>query len=194
MTSVLFVGFALMQAAPIGSALNEGTALVYESGGAAQAPWVYDAVSVVERPRFDRCVVTRRRSQSARESCVRGDTLFERGDSSTYRAVRPIGPGMRLDVRTASGDVLEYTTGDFTVERVAGGPELVTLTTTIVTRNPSGTATRRLRERYAPSLLTAVWGAFEEPEDSGGWRGTLEFSLIEIRAPADTPPGTDIDA
>jgi hypothetical protein len=88
-TGIFIVGLALVgQAAPIGSALSEGMELVYESRGAAQEPWVYDSVRVVERPNFDRCIITGRRSQPARESCVRGDTLFERGEADGYRAVR----------------------------------------------------------------------------------------------------------
>jgi hypothetical protein len=103
MTAVFLVGLAAAQAAPIGSALKAGIELVYESRGVAQAPWVYDSVRVVERPDFDRCIVTQRRSQAARESCVRADTLFERGESNTYRAVRPIGPNWRSRDRACRG-------------------------------------------------------------------------------------------
>jgi hypothetical protein len=180
MTVVLMVALAVAQAAPIGSALSDGIELVYESRGVAQAPWVYDSVRVVERQDFDRCVVTGRRSQPARESCVRGDTLFERSASDGYRAVRPLGPNMQLDVHTAAGDILHYTTREAGIERIAGGLEVVSLVTTIITRNASGTVTRRLRERYAPALLSAVWGVFEEPDESGGWRSGMEFSLIDV--------------
>jgi hypothetical protein len=187
MTVAFLAALALVQAAPIGSALGAGVELVYESGGVAQAPWVYDSVRVVARESFDRCVVTHRRSQPARESCVRGDTLFERGESNSYRAVRPIGPNMQLDVHTAAGSTLHYTTQALGVERVAGGLEVASLTTTIITRNASGTVTRRLRERYATALLTAVWGVFEEPDESGGWRTGAEFSLVDVRRPATAP-------
>lgn len=194
MTVVFLVGLAVAQAAPIGSALREGTELVYESRGVAQAPWVYDSVRVVPRQDFDRCIITQRRSQAARESCVRADTLFERSESNTYRAVRPISPNMQLDVRTATGDILHYTTQEVEIERVAEGLEVAVLSTTIVTRNPSGTVTRRLRERYAPALLTAVWGVFEEPDESGGWTSVLEFSLIDVRSPVASPPEAETSA
>jgi hypothetical protein len=178
---LFLVGLAMVQAAPIGSALSEGIELVYESRGVAQAPWVYDSIRVVERQEFDRCIVTRRRSQPARESCVRGDTLFERSESDTYRAVRPVGPNMQFDVHTAAGAILHYRTGELEMERLAGGQEIPSLSTTIITKDPGGTVTRQLRERYAPALLTATWGVFEEPDETGGWRTVLEFSLIDVR-------------
>jgi hypothetical protein len=187
MRLLLLVGLVAAQAAPIGSALSEGIELVYQSRGVVQTPWVYDSVRVVERRDFDRCVITQRRSQPPRESCVRGDTVFERTQSGTYRAVRPIGPNMQLEVRSASGDILHYTTEEAEIRRLAGGLEVTSLSTSIVTRNSSGTITRRLREHYAPSLLTAVSGTFEEPDESGGWRVVLEFSLIEVRRPGSSP-------
>jgi hypothetical protein len=49
--------------APIGSGLSDGLTLVYESGGVAQTPWVYDSVHVVEREGFERCVRVARRGQ-----------------------------------------------------------------------------------------------------------------------------------
>jgi hypothetical protein len=189
MTVAFLAVLAVVQAVPIGSALSAGVELVYASGGVAQAPWVYDSVRVVAREGFDRCVVTHRRSQPARESCVRGDTLFERSESNSYRAVRPIGPNMQLDVHTAAGNTLHYTTQALGWERVAGGLEVASLATTI-TRNANGTVTRRLRERYAPALLTAVRGVFEAPDESGGWRAGAEFSLVDVRRPATAPDTT----
>lgn len=177
--------------APIGAALTDGVRLVYESRGAAQEPWVYDSVRVVVRDGFPRCVITHRRAQSVREHCARGDTLFERTDSegpapAGYRAIRPIGPGMEMEVRGASGNVLHYVTGEAEVQRGPGTLEVAYLPTTIVTRDSGGTAVRRLREHYAPALLTALWGAFEQPDGAGGWTAVLEFSLAEVR-----PYGTD---
>lgn len=172
---------ALGRTVPIGSALRDGVQLVYESGGVAQTPWVYDSVRVVVRAEFDRCVITQRRSQPVRESCVRADTLFERTAPAVYRAVRPIGPNMQLEVRSASGDILHYETRDLDIRRIAGAAEVAYLPTVIVTRTAAGGVTRRLREHYAPSLLTAIWGVFEAPDDSGGWTTVREFSLLEIR-------------
>lgn len=179
----LVVSLALVQTVPIGSALRDGVQLLYESAGVAQTPWVYDSVRVVVREEFDRCVITYRRSQPVREGCVRADTLFERTAPSVYRVVRPIGPNMQLELRSASGDILHYETRDFAIHRIAGAGEFSYLPTVIVTRTPAGSVTRRLREHYAPSLLTAIWGVFETPDDSGGWTTVREFSLLEIRGP-----------
>ena len=189
MTGLLLAGLVAAQAAQIGSALSEGVELVYESGGVAQAPWVYDSVRVVERADFDRCIVTQRRSEPARESCVRADTLFERTEAGAYRAVRPIGPDMYVEVPSASGDVLHYSTGEIELRRFEDGLEVAALATTIVTYDRSGTITRRLHEHYAPSLLTAVSGVFEVPDESGGWTSVLEFSLSEVRRPRTPPSG-----
>lgn len=172
------VGF-LQVLDPIGSGLSGGVQLVYESGGAAQAPWVYASVRVEPRAAFARCVVVAREGQPERESCERGDTLFERQEAGEYRAVRPIGPDMELEVRTASGSVVLYSTGGASTRRIGDQP-VAYVPTTIVTRNVEGVVVRRLREHYAPSLLTALWGVFEEPTADGGWRTTLEFSLTRI--------------
>lgn len=180
----LVIAFGLVQTAPIGSALSDGVQLVYESGGAEQTPWVYDSVRISSRAGYEHCVVVSRPSLPARESCVRGDTLFERNADGTHVPVRPIGPGMRLAVPTASGNVLHYTTGSVTVRRVGAGLELPVVATTIVTRDAAGTVLRRLREDYAPSLLTAVRGVFEEADPDGGWRTVREFSLRDVRKPA----------
>ena len=170
--------------AQVGNGLAGGVRLVYESGGARQAPWIYDSVRVVARRGFSRCVVVWRQGQAARESCVRGDTLFERAASGEYRAARPLGAGMQLDVRTASGAVMRFTTGSPAVRIGPGGIEIPYVPTMIVTRDSTGSITRRLREEFAPSLLTALAGVFEEPEGDG-WRVTRVFTLAEIAgAPA----------
>lgn len=176
------VSLALVQTVPIGSALQDGVQLVYESGGAAQAPWVYDSVRVVVREDFDRCVIIYRPAQPVRESCIRADTLFERTAAAAYRAARPIGPNMQLQVRSASGDIVHYETSGLEVRRITGAAAVAYLPTVIVTQNPAGIATRRLREHYSPALLTAIWGVFEEPDESGGWTTVREFSLLVVRS------------
>jgi hypothetical protein len=181
------IGLLLVQDA-IGSGLRDGVHLIYESGGTAQAPWIYESVRVVERGGFERCVVVARQGQAERESCVRGDTLFERQASGEHAAVRPIGPAMELELRTASGSVLHYTTGDVSTRRI-GDRTVAFVTTTILTTNADGVVTRRLREEYAPSLLTALWGIFEQPDDAGGWRTATEFTLARIE-PRQAPNGT----
>jgi len=173
----------------IGSALGDGMQLVYESAGVEQAPWVYDSMRVVERAAFDRCVVVARVGQEPRESCMRGDTLFEQSAAGGHTAVRPIGANMTLTVTAASGNVLEYATEDVRLLRTADGMDLPIVRTTILTRNPAGTIIRRLREDYAPTLLTAARGVFEEPDDDGGWRTTRAFALSVV-PPAEPEPGT----
>ena len=181
MRIALIVQLVLMQEA-IGAALHAGMQLVYESGGTAQAPWVYESVHAVERAGFGRCVGVARQGQAERESCVRGDTLFERQTSGEHTAVRPIGPGMELEFRTSSGSVLHYTTGDVSTRRI-GDRTIAFVATTIVTTNAAGVVTRRLREEYAPALLTALWGVFEQPDGAGGWRTATEFRLVRIEQP-----------
>lgn len=180
MLVAILLATSLVQAPPIASALSDGLQLVYESNGVAQAPWVYDSVRIIERAGFDRCAVVTRRSQAPHESCVRGDTLFQRNARGVHVPARPIGPDMRVEVRTATGNILLYETGGMATRRVAGGLEVTYLPTSIVTRDAAGAVTRRLREQYAPALLTALWGVFEEPDASGGWRSVREFSLREV--------------
>lgn len=170
----------------IGSALGDGMQLVYASGG-EQAPWVYDSIRVVERAAFDRCVVVTRRSQAGRETCVRDGTLFEPDAAGTHVAVRPVGPGKELTVSTPAGNVLHYTTGEAAVRRAADRLDVPVIRTTILTRDAKGAIVRRLREDYAPSLLTAVWGVFEEPDGTGGWRAVREFTLVDVRYPPGPP-------
>jgi hypothetical protein len=185
------VGFALLQASSIGSALSDDLRLVYESGGVAQAPWVYDSVRIVERDGFDRCVIVAIGSMAPRESCARRDSLFTRNAAGAFVATRPIGAHMELAVPAAGGNVLHYRTGEPDVQRVAGGLEVSVLPTTIVTRDAAGAIIRRLREGYAPALLTAVWGVFEEPDGAGGWTTVREFRLSNARRPAAPLPSGD---
>lgn len=183
MFALMLLSATLAQNVSIGSGLSDGLALVYQSGGVAQAPWVYDSVRVVEREGFERCVRVARRDQPVRETCIRDNTLFERTDAGQSRATRPIGPGMRLEVVTAPGQVMLYETGSLTSRRVADTVDVLVLPTTITTRDKDGVPVRRLREEYAPALLTALRGEFEEPDGNGGWRKIREFSLSEIRQP-----------
>lgn len=183
-----FVAFlALIQTVPIGSALSDGMQLVYESGGVEQAPWVYDSVRVASRDGFDRCVTVARRAQDPRESCMRADTLFERNAADAHAAARPLAPNMTLAVHTASGNTLHYTTADVATRSIAGGGDVQVIRTTILIRDSTGAVLRRLREDYAPALLTAAWGVFEEPDGVGGWRIVREFSLAAVRS-AVAPP------
>lgn len=181
MMACLLLCLPLAQDTPIGSALASGTALVYESGGVAQTPWMYESVELVERDGFERCVRVGRREQPVRETCVRDGVLFEPGEAGQYRAVRPIGPGMRLELKTASGQIVLFETGSPASRGIGREPGIAYVPTTITTRATDGTVVRRLREQYAPALLTALMGEFEEPDGSGGWRTVRTFTLAEIR-------------
>lgn len=186
MTCILIqclIGLLAPQTPSIGAGLSNGVTLVYESNGIAQAPWLYESVTLVERSEFDHCVLVTRAGQAARESCVRGDTLFERTGDAAHQPTRPIGPDMRFEVRGASGGVVAYQTGAMATRQITDGTEIVHFPTTILTRDPEGAAIRRLREEYAPSLLTALHGVFEEPDGNGGWRTVQEFTLTGIRDP-----------
>lgn len=91
---------------------------------------------------------------------------------------------MQLAVRQASGATLEYATaerGDTTVS----GLSIPFVRTTIVTRDAQGKVVRRLRERYAISLTSALGGTFEVPDStaSGGWREGQRFDLVRVEIP-----------
>jgi hypothetical protein len=96
---------------------------------------------------------------------------------------------MTLTVTAASGNVLEYETDRVGLLRTGDGMDLPIVRTTILTRDSAGTIIRRLREDYAPTLLTAARGVFEEPDDEGGWRTTRVFALSGV-LPAEPEPGT----
>jgi hypothetical protein len=166
---------------PIGSGLSDGIHLLYEADGARQSPWVYDSVRVVHADVFDRCVLIDRRGQAPRTSCARGDTLFERVGDGEYRPARPIGERMTLTLPGRNGSVLTFTTGVASTTRV-GALELRELPTTIITVDSTGVPTRRLTERYAPALLTALAGTFETPHVDEGWRVASRFVLVEVDA------------
>lgn len=177
---LLSMHLAAGQGGSIGSALESGTALVYESDGAAQAPWIYELVQSADREGFERCVRIERRGQPARETCLRDGLLFEPDQSGQFRAVRPIGPRMTLEVKAASGRTMLFETGARGTRQI-GDAALEYVATTMTTRNTDGAIVRRLREEYAPALLTALRGEFEEPDGAGGWRAVRTFALVEIR-------------
>ena len=173
------------------TALVRGMELVYESNGVASAPW---RVELVEHnvSRGDRtgCVRVQfapggpRATTDVRVTCERDGVLFA-WDSvrSSWRASRPIRPGGTLEVRGGTS-VSTYTVGRAIADTI-GGRAFRVLETTVVTRDSAGRATRRLRERYAPELGTATWGAFESPDwtAASGWRVATEFRLVAVREP-----------
>jgi hypothetical protein len=87
---------------------------------------------------------------------------------------------MSLDVAGTGGRTSRFITAGETVEEVSGH-RLRVIETTVVTLDSAGTVLRRLRERFAPAIGTATWGAFEVPDGAGGWRLQREFRLAAIR-------------
>ena len=175
-----------------GSALKPGARLTYGSAGGEQPPWTIDSVqqgvALGGRTGCTRLYLRLRPDQTtpaARITCRSGDTLFAwTAATSTWRADRPLGAGMQLSVPQASGAVLEYatsTTGDTTIS----GVRLGFVRTVITTRDAQGRATRRLTERYAVAIATALGGLFEVPDSSaaGGWRESQRFDLVRVEIP-----------
>lgn len=177
---------------PLGRALRPGVRLVYGSGGQEQPPWTIDSVhrdvALGGRTGCARVFLRMRPDQASappRTMCRGGDTLYSwNATANEWRADRPLGAGMQLAVRQASGSTLEYVTserGDTTIS----GRSWPFVRTTVITRDPQGRAIRRLRERYAISLATALGGTFEVPDStaSGGWRESQRFDLVRIDSP-----------
>jgi hypothetical protein len=89
---------------------------------------------------------------------------------------------MSLELPRAAGGLVRYETGQRMVDTISGRPFDV-LPTTVTTIDSTGRAIRRLRERYALALTTAVHGVFETVDSTAtsGWRVTQEFQLVAIR-------------
>lgn len=175
-----------------GSLLAAGATLTYGSGGQEQAPWTIDSVhrdvSLGGRSGCTRIVLRTRPGQpapSVRTACRGGDTLFAwNAATNAWRAERPLGAGMSLRVPQPSGAALEYTTaavGDTTIS----GHRIAFVHTTILTTDPQGRPVRRLTERYAVSLATALGGLFEVPDSAAasGWKESQRFDLLRISIP-----------
>ena len=175
-----------------GAALKAGSTLTYGSGGREQPPWTIDSVhrdvSLGGRNGCTRIFLRMRPDQTSaplRVACRAGDTLFAwSATAATWRAERPLGAGMTLRVPQPSGATLDYTTaqsGDTTIS----GHRIGFVQTTIITHDPQGRPIRRLTERYALALATALGGVFEVPDSSnaGGWRESQRFELVRISIP-----------
>ena len=91
---------------------------------------------------------------------------------------------MTLRVAQASGASLDYTTGA-TGDTTISGHRIPFVHTTIVTKDAAGREIRRLTERYAISLATALGGLFEVPDstNAGAWKESQKFDLVRISIP-----------
>lgn len=171
--------------------LKPGTELVYAANGVVTPAWRVDSVAydlIIEGRRG--CTRVRfapggpRPEADERLTCAGGDTLFAWNPASqSWQASRPIASNRTLDV-PGRGRVSRYVTGAMRVEDI-GQVRLEVIETTVTTFDSTGTPIRRLRERYAPALGSATWGAFEVPDSAtpGAWRVTTEFELKGVGSP-----------
>ena len=187
---------ALLLASPLaaqspGSHLVAGMELVYASGGNEIPPWVVEArrdTSVSGA----RCSIVSIKTNPAqpterRFTCLSNDSLlvFDPG-SLNLRLLRPVGSSMKAEVR-GRATVATYETAAAHADTISG-VVLHVVPTTVTTRDTTGRVLRRLRERFAISLGTAVAGIFEVPDSSqsSGWRTEREFELVRIVRPQST--------
>jgi hypothetical protein len=171
--------------------LTPGMELTYESSSGRGTPWKVD-------------LVERNLSLGGRTGCLRvrfapggpkataderttceGDGMLFTWDTTAkvWRQARPIAPNGALEIRGAT-TVVKYTTAGAHEDHI-DGLAIRVLETTVLTTDSAGRQVRRLRERYAPGLGTATWGAFETRDTTAasGWRVAQEFRLVAIKRP-----------
>ncbi len=189
---------ALLQASPpspaprIASDLRVGMQLVYGSQGQSQPPWIVEAVQAAAPLKVGAdCARVSIRRQPApappddARLCVEAGVLHAMDPkTNNWQPQRPIGPNMSLVLARGNAGSVRYETGS-TAQATIGSLRLHVVETVVTTLDASGTAIRRLRERYAVSLTTALGGTFEVPDPAvaGGWRAQQVFELVEIRLP-----------
>lgn len=177
--------------AVLGTGLEPGMQLIYESMGERQPPWHVDSVRVGAglRPGFDCAVlhIRRRPDAPAEETrlCLGTDTLH-RWDArrASWTVARPVGPRMTWSTLGPDSTTVRYET-DIASEDTIAGRRIPVILTAVTTTDSAGRPLRRLRERYALSLATATRGAFETPDSArpGTWLVQREFVLREILTP-----------
>lgn len=173
----------------LAAGLSAGARLVYSSGGTEQPAWTVDSVihGVVAgaRQRCVRIVLRTRPNQPTPELrllCMSGDTLFAwNAAAAELRVQRPVGAGMSIAIPQANGASVRYVTGDAGSAEVSGRV-FGFVHTTVTTHDASGRGVRRIRERYATALATALDGVFEVADSTaaGGWRETQRFVLARV--------------
>jgi len=173
----------------LASGLRPGLRLVYASGATEQPAWTVDSVThgvaVAQRQGCARIVLRTRHEQPAPEVrlvCRGGDTLFAwNAAAGELRVQRPVGAGMSIALPQANGGTVRYETGDVG-EATVSGRTFGFVHTTVTTHDASGRVVRRLRERYAIALATALDGVFEVPDPAAtsGWREAQRFVLARV--------------
>jgi hypothetical protein len=173
----------------LASGLRPGLKLFYVSGGVAQPVWTVDSVThdvvVGERRGCARIVMRTRPDQGVPEVrvvCLGGDTLYAwNATAKELRVQRPVGPAMSFEFRQGNGNVVRYVTSDAGRAAVSGR-SFGFVHTSVLTHDSTGRLVRRLRERYAIALGTALDGVFEVPDSTaaGGWREIQRFALTRL--------------
>ena len=175
-----------------GSNLVAGMELVYASGGSEIPAWVVEAKRDTAISGA-RCSIVSMKTNPAqpterRFTCLSNDSLlvFDPG-SVNLRLLRPVGSSMKAEVR-GRVTIATYETATAHADTISG-VVLRVIPTTVTTRDTTGKVLRRLRERFAVSLGTAVGGVFEVPDttQASGWRTEREFELVRIVRPPVAP-------
>jgi hypothetical protein len=170
-----------------GLLLRRGMQLLYRGEG--EQLWTIDSLSPdTTLAGVPHCVRMRLRTSpqspaATRAFCARGGVLHSYDDAGAQlRPVRPLLPGNRLTTRGANGTTSLFVTDSLDVV-IVHGRAVEVIGTTVTISDSTGRPVRRLRERFAPALLTATEGSFEVPDatQAGTWRIVARFSLTEIR-------------
>ncbi len=189
MLAVALFGLGLALEDTLGSALSDGMQLVYAANGREGAPNLIDSVRDVGRRDGASCAILFRGAPAgqpkpaAAHYCARGDTLYLRDAAGgAWIPQRPIGTRMTMDFVRQNGTRVRYTT-DTASRATIGTRSFHVVHTTVLTLDSLGGPVRRLTERYAPALITALGGRFETADSSaaGGWKETQVFELRAIR-------------
>jgi hypothetical protein len=169
-----------------GSRLRPAMRMLYKSG--TDQLWTIDSLStdttLAGAPHCVRMVL-RTSPQSrpgTRGFCTRAGVLYSYdAETRQLRPARPLLPRQRLTIVGPNRTTLLFETDSLDVQ-MAGGYALDLLFTTVTTSDSSGRVIRRLREAFAPALLTAAEGTFEVPDSAqaGGWRVVSSFRLSDI--------------
>jgi len=169
-----------------GSILRPGMTLLYR--GDSDQLWTIDSLSpdttLADVPH---CVRMRLRlapqsPATTRAFCAREGVLHSyNAATGQLRPARPLLPRQRLAVAGPNRTTLLFQTDSLDVQ-MAGGHAFDLVFTTVTTSDSTGRVVRRLRESFAPALLTATEGIFEVPDSTqaDGWRIVSRFRLADI--------------
>ena len=171
-----------------GSQLVPGMELVYASDGEEIPAWTVESRRDTAVSGARCSIVAMRTSPTVatehRFTCLSHDSLlvFDPA-SSNLRLLRPVGSSMKAEVR-GRATVAVYETAASHADTISGVVVSV-IPTVVTTRDTTGRVLRRLRERFAVGLGTAIDGVFEvpDPQNAGGWRIEREFELVRIVRP-----------